>query len=120
LAVSLKNQDYKFFSIKKYIIYFLECKYWHCKLRFDNSTALPGGIRTRDLLFWRQTRWPPCHAARAFSGFVVKFAIFGQLLTKNIYEDQNITTKFVTLSKQTPKCRNSLSALFDPIPTARP
>jgi hypothetical protein len=27
LAVSLKNQDYKFFSIKKYIIYFLECKY---------------------------------------------------------------------------------------------
>jgi hypothetical protein len=41
-------------------------------LSFDNSTALykdlktlhPGGIRTRDLLFCRRTRWPLCHAGR--------------------------------------------------------
>jgi hypothetical protein len=29
------------------------------------KTLHPGGIRTRDLLFCRRTRWPSCHAARA-------------------------------------------------------
>jgi hypothetical protein len=40
---------------------------WY-KLIFDNSTAMYKNlepytlawIRTRDLLFWRRTRWPPC------------------------------------------------------------
>jgi hypothetical protein len=29
------------------------------------KTLYTGGIQTRDRLFWRRTRWPPCHAARA-------------------------------------------------------
>jgi hypothetical protein len=36
-----------------------QCKYKYLK------TLHPGGIRTQDLLFCRQTRWPLCHAARA-------------------------------------------------------
>jgi hypothetical protein len=32
----------------------------------------PSGIRTRDLLFWRRTRWPQCHAARAKADTVNK------------------------------------------------
>jgi hypothetical protein len=31
----------------------------------DLKTLHPGGIRTRDLLFCRRTRWPMYHAARA-------------------------------------------------------
>jgi hypothetical protein len=46
---------------------------WQCILSYDNSSAMykflktlhPGGIRILDLLFWRRTRWPLCHAARA-------------------------------------------------------
>jgi hypothetical protein len=45
---------------------------WQCIYSFDNSTALyrflktfhPGGVRTRDHMFWRRTRWPLRHAAR--------------------------------------------------------
>jgi hypothetical protein len=44
-------------------------------LSYDDSTTLykflktlhPGGIRTRDLLFCRQTRWPLCHYATGSS-----------------------------------------------------
>jgi hypothetical protein len=54
---------------------FLNRTQWQCTLSFDNSTAVytykglntlhPGGIRTRAILFYRRTRWPLCHAARA-------------------------------------------------------
>jgi hypothetical protein len=61
-----KNIFWKFYFSLKYT-------QWQCILSFDNSTAMykdletlhPGGIQTRDLLFWRRTRWPLCHAARA-------------------------------------------------------
>jgi hypothetical protein len=54
-------------------LFFLEYTQWHCILSYDNSTEMykflvtlhPGGIRTRDLLFCRRTRWPLCHAAWA-------------------------------------------------------
>jgi hypothetical protein len=36
------------------------------------KTLHPGGIRTRDLLFYRRTRWPLCHAARASHSFFKK------------------------------------------------
>jgi hypothetical protein len=43
------------------------CTQWQWTLSFDNSTAMcedlitlhPGGIRTRDLMFWRRARGPP-------------------------------------------------------------
>jgi hypothetical protein len=46
---------------------------WRCILDLDKSTALntdiktwhPGVIRTRNLPFWRQMRWPLCRAAKA-------------------------------------------------------
>jgi hypothetical protein len=63
-------------SIKKKIlsIYFSQVHtQWQCILCSDNSIAMykvlktlhPGGIRTRDRLFCRRTRWPLCLAARA-------------------------------------------------------
>jgi hypothetical protein len=55
---------YKF--LKTFIL--LYYTQWHWILSYDNSTAMykllktlhPGGIRTRDLLFWRRTRWALC------------------------------------------------------------
>jgi hypothetical protein len=62
--------------------------YCQCKLSFTNSTAFYkdlkpytlAGIRTRDLQFWRRTRWPLCHAARhirshCLSSFSAAFVI---------------------------------------------
>jgi hypothetical protein len=42
------------------------CSVWRLK---------PGGIRTRDLLFWGRTRWPVCHAAEGgfLSGFLCQW-----------------------------------------------
>jgi hypothetical protein len=34
------------------------------------KTLQPGGIRTRDLMFWRWTRWPLCHATMAMNYFI--------------------------------------------------
>jgi hypothetical protein len=39
-------------------------------LQWINLTL--GGIRTRDLLFCRRTRWPLCHAAKAVGSFCYK------------------------------------------------
>jgi hypothetical protein len=65
----------KFINKKKYFkaFIFLEYAQSQCILSFDNSAAMcqdpntlhPGRIRTQDLLFWRQTRWPLCHSAWA-------------------------------------------------------
>jgi hypothetical protein len=64
----------------KSITYFsqIDSMTMHIKF-FYNSTAIyedlktlyPGGIWTRDLLFWWRTRWPLCHAARAAFMIVV-------------------------------------------------
>jgi hypothetical protein len=54
-----------------FYVFFLKYTQWQCQLSFDDSTAMykdlktlhPGGIWIRDVLFWRQARWPLCHAA---------------------------------------------------------
>jgi hypothetical protein len=39
----------------------------HCTVHRDPKTLHPDGIRTRELLFCRRTRWPLCHATKAWS-----------------------------------------------------
>jgi hypothetical protein len=62
-------------------LFFIKYTQWQCILSFGNSTAMCKylktlhGIRTEDLLFWRRTRWPLCHATRAF-GRLFSWAVF--------------------------------------------
>jgi hypothetical protein len=50
------------------------------------KTLHPGGIRTRDLLFCRRTRWPQCNAARAL------------ICVVSVWEDLHFLPNFIQVS----------------------
>jgi hypothetical protein len=92
---------------------FLKYTQWQCILSFDNSTAMykdlkplhTGGIRTRDLLFWRRTRWPLCHATRATQCntlfyFLISILIFFLTLSLSVASLSTLSMESMSLSSE--------------------
>jgi hypothetical protein len=78
----------------------MHIKFWkqHCNVCKTLKTLHPGGIRTRDLLFCRRTRWPLSYAAWAFRNFNQELERYQQ---KDFSLGYSSTTWIATIVTQT-------------------
>jgi hypothetical protein len=72
VALTLHTSIWRFAITRKFLKNLFPSRFHTMPMPMQCIYLKTGGIQTRDLLVWRRTRWPLCHAARAGNLFAEK------------------------------------------------